>query len=838
MSLTNKIRRGFARLSFQIVFGLGAFAFAIGSASAQRTENTRWFKETSGNTAFVFVHGLFSNSTEAFTAENGTFWPQLLGSDTRFHENGVAPAIYLGGYYTAPSSSIYDVPQAADDLLQSLRSTGPKGEEAVLRKSNIVFIAHSTGGLVVRYMIEKHREQFKTKRVGLVLMASPSRGSAWSNRLEAIRSVFGNRMAGNLARDGELVMDLDRRFSKLVDDKTIPLMAGVDAFENKFIIKGFFGFLDSERLVKAEDTASYFGAFRIVPDTDHFSIVKPDRSAHPSHSLVVDFYETKFRPLLQRSPAGTSNAKEVLSRILQTTPQRINLNLPPAAGRLPGTLLVRRPDGTFDTIRPSAQTATGATPVEVVLDLPDLDWAVFGASQFTTRPTGRTQGTIRLTSPIVLEVPQGLENLRSLLLKDETVLRQRKNGIATEVVTRALEASLIISLQAPPPEMSEFLAQAKARGAKQLPDGTLVITSKERLIVAYETSTVKYITESLGPGLPTEVQLQPMDAPDSVQTDGLIPATGLKVGFMAFGTESFRSTNLGDLPAARASIETVVGVFEALGAKRLQSQKRALRTWSEKEVLQLVREAKEEARSLGLDAIALYYVGHSALGADGHPYIITGNFKEEVDELMGGSFDIESFQGVKIEYPSDAGELASGLQAGGDREPTGIPNTIALQRIYDAANKDLPKYGLLATAILIDGCSAASVEGQTAMFYDDEDMLDAWDSLTKAQKAGYYDIWLSVAQPTFLSDQHPVILATPPGRIARISSVEGWGEFSLKIGPIAAALVRQASKMWLSTHDFAWSSLLEGIVEIDAVNLNSPEKIFSMSSFSTWSDPD
>lgn len=251
-----------------------------------------WYQANDSSTVFVFVHGIFSNSRECWTAKNGVYWPQLIRSDQRFGN----PSIYLGTYYTDFSSGIYRVPDAARELLSYMRVTDPKGRMPLLDKPNIVFIAHSTGGLVVRYLLERNQDLFKSKNIGLVLLASPSRGSAWADRLKLIRKAFNNKMAGELERDNDFLDDLDRRFSDLVMQKRLPGLVGTDLFENSFVVKG--AIFNSAHVVSAQDSASYFGSYRIIPNSDHFTIAKPTSLSHPSHQYLLEFYETIFRPSL------------------------------------------------------------------------------------------------------------------------------------------------------------------------------------------------------------------------------------------------------------------------------------------------------------------------------------------------------------------------------------------------------------------------------------------------------------------------------------------------------------------------------------------------------------
>jgi len=54
-----------------------------------------------------------------------------------------------------------------------------------MSRNSIVFVCHSTGGIVVRYLLESNWAQFKDKRVGLVLIASPSYGSTQADKVKA-----------------------------------------------------------------------------------------------------------------------------------------------------------------------------------------------------------------------------------------------------------------------------------------------------------------------------------------------------------------------------------------------------------------------------------------------------------------------------------------------------------------------------------------------------------------------------------------------------------------------------------------------------------------------------
>jgi pimeloyl-ACP methyl ester carboxylesterase len=106
----------------------------------------------------VFVHGIFSDSRSCWLYKSpqrpakDQYWPEIVRYDSRFDH----PSIFLGGFYTALDSGPYGIPQAASELVEGLKLNG------VLDKKHIIFVAHSTGGIVTRYMLYHSRELFRT----------------------------------------------------------------------------------------------------------------------------------------------------------------------------------------------------------------------------------------------------------------------------------------------------------------------------------------------------------------------------------------------------------------------------------------------------------------------------------------------------------------------------------------------------------------------------------------------------------------------------------------------------------------------------------------------------
>jgi tetratricopeptide (TPR) repeat protein len=252
-----------------------------------------WFANPDADTVFVFIHGILSSSATCWRAPNGVFWPALVRDDPRFG----SPGIFLAGYYTEMASGAYRVSDAAAAVMSTLRSDDTASRAAPLSRANLIFVAHSTGGLVARAILDRYVDEFIEKSVGLVLLASPSRGSTWANRLRWLQVAVENRMATQLMRGNDYLQDLDGRFADLVHQRKIPRLAGIDLFENHFVYRLLI--LRFRRVVDPDDSSSYFGAPRIVPNTDHASIAKPRSVDDASHQFLWEFFDVRYRPLLQ-----------------------------------------------------------------------------------------------------------------------------------------------------------------------------------------------------------------------------------------------------------------------------------------------------------------------------------------------------------------------------------------------------------------------------------------------------------------------------------------------------------------------------------------------------------
>ena len=271
--------------------------------------NNIWYHFTDSDTAIVFVHGIFSDSNRCWYYEDkedsslNRYWPNFILDDKRL-EN---PSVFLGGFYTEFNSKTYSIEDCANELLQGLRTAAPDSTPPPLSKNRLIFICHSTGGIVTRSVLVNNVSLFANKDVGLFLVASPSYGSKWADKAKWAAMVTNHKLGKQLKWGSESLENLDRQFRRMQNENTSFKLSGIEAYENRFIRK-FAWIFPCSTIVTKESANRYFDATQL-PDTDHFSSVKPSSMDHCSHKLFVEFYTNRFN-----AERGAGNYSQVSLR--------------------------------------------------------------------------------------------------------------------------------------------------------------------------------------------------------------------------------------------------------------------------------------------------------------------------------------------------------------------------------------------------------------------------------------------------------------------------------------------------------------------------------------------
>lgn len=153
----------------------------------------------------------------------------------------------------------------AQQLFDALAEPTRPAEIPVLKRKTILFVCHSTGGIVVRYMIESRFDAFADKTIGLALMASPSYGARLADTLGGLSRLYRQKLGQQLEWGSWGLEDLDRRFKLLLSQHRIPHLIGAEAYENRSIFhrRWLPRFLNS--VVVKESAARYFAPARQLP---------------------------------------------------------------------------------------------------------------------------------------------------------------------------------------------------------------------------------------------------------------------------------------------------------------------------------------------------------------------------------------------------------------------------------------------------------------------------------------------------------------------------------------------------------------------------------------------
>ena len=303
-------------------FGL-LFSFAAASQSCdsvplpEANSKAQWYCDTGGDTVIVFVHGFNSSNRtawlqqEAKTPDHYTYWPKLVLGDETLEgppKSGKKPSVFLAGFYTGLDSTSFGMRDAAGQLYTAL-SKSWAGKPSVLDRRNILFVGHSAGGIVTRDMLVRHAKDFAGKRIAILLVASPSKGSRYARDLAPPQGIAQNTFVNELGVESDYLMSLDRAFRTAIGpggalseirgkeiyehrilDGEVDAEAGWFARIRKSVAETLAATALQERVVERSSAAVYFPEATLIPQSNHSTIAHPKDINHPSHLALRDVY--------------------------------------------------------------------------------------------------------------------------------------------------------------------------------------------------------------------------------------------------------------------------------------------------------------------------------------------------------------------------------------------------------------------------------------------------------------------------------------------------------------------------------------------------------------------
>jgi pimeloyl-ACP methyl ester carboxylesterase len=253
----------------------------------------QWERNAGSPAAVVFLHGWHSDRGTAWTAANGAYWPALVPAEVA----DVPIDVLTLEYPTGAENSTYTITDAVSLVEAALRLEG------VLERQAVIIVAHSMGGLIARrWLLDNQLALIAgAKRVGLMLVASPSEGSEYANHTRLLARLLGDVQQRVLVAGpaNDWLQALDRSFRRLVDDGSLALW-GLELVEDLAptilgrlpLVGRFIGPIVSET-----SASRYFGSAVKIPGSTHSSIAKPESADALQNRLLAS--------LLSEVVAGT-----------------------------------------------------------------------------------------------------------------------------------------------------------------------------------------------------------------------------------------------------------------------------------------------------------------------------------------------------------------------------------------------------------------------------------------------------------------------------------------------------------------------------------------------------
>lgn len=263
----------------------------------------QWIRKAKNGLNIIFIHGI-NSSEECWRNQNGSYWPNLIETDSELTDIG----IYLFSYRTGINTGSYSL----SDIVDSLREYFILDD--LINSLGVIFVCHSMGGIVARRFLVKHQSLLIEKgfnKIGLFLVASPSLGSEYANMLSGISSIMGHTQATTLQFSEQNVWlnDLDKDFINLQENKKLQIK-GKELIEDLPLYgKG----LIRKQIVEPFSGAKYFGNSFKVPGSDHITIATPVDHEAIQNRLLIQFIK-EFYSFLQLSDSENNETTENTDR--------------------------------------------------------------------------------------------------------------------------------------------------------------------------------------------------------------------------------------------------------------------------------------------------------------------------------------------------------------------------------------------------------------------------------------------------------------------------------------------------------------------------------------------
>lgn len=263
------------------------------SPAEENANDPQWIYRDSqhpNRVAIVFVHGIFGDTKGTWTNSNGVSFFDYVHSLSNI---GNKVDIYAFGFSSHMlANGSLKIGEAANKLNDYLIADG------VDKYEEIVFVAHSMGGLITMRELVSH-PTLRAKVPLLVFYATPHEGSQITNIGQYV-------MKNNPAVRQMLPVDANDYLQQINEDwvnvtSITPHPTMICAYEKKPVAGAVIIVPWSSSTRNCDRVAS------AIEDSDHMSIVKPDRAKHPSVIVLANALNEFIAPTLDVAALDTPN---------------------------------------------------------------------------------------------------------------------------------------------------------------------------------------------------------------------------------------------------------------------------------------------------------------------------------------------------------------------------------------------------------------------------------------------------------------------------------------------------------------------------------------------------
>lgn len=147
----------------------GGDANGSAASDAGQSVGAHYERNDGKERVIVFVHGIYGSAAGTWTCpRTGLTWPKMLLSDKAFDNAD----IYVAQYPTNFTGNLMSIDDQVGNLMNRL-----EGDKVFSKHNEVVFVAHSMGGLIVQRLLLTHHDLAPKVRF-IYFLSTPQEGSA------------------------------------------------------------------------------------------------------------------------------------------------------------------------------------------------------------------------------------------------------------------------------------------------------------------------------------------------------------------------------------------------------------------------------------------------------------------------------------------------------------------------------------------------------------------------------------------------------------------------------------------------------------------------------------